>query len=134
MDGRRMRATSTGAPGAKAHDAPPAAELVVGRVERRLGELIGLPNVGVNLKELTPGSASFVLHGPSKQDAFVYVLAGRPTLVVGDAELVLQPGDCYGFKAGGGRAHELVNRWAEKVVYLEIGDRAAGGRVEGPRR
>jgi uncharacterized cupin superfamily protein len=123
MDGRRMRATSTGAPGAKAHDAPPAAELVVGRVERRLGELIGLPNVGVNLKELTPGSASFVLHGPSKQDAFVYVLAGRPTLVVGDAELVLQPGDCYGFKAGGGSCCRRPGRGPEALIAHRVSAR-----------
>jgi uncharacterized cupin superfamily protein len=130
MDDRCTGAASIDAPRGKTHD--PAAELVARRVERRLGDLIALPNVGVNLTELPPGAASFVLHRESKQDELIYVLSGRPTLVVGNAELVLRPGDCYGFKAQNGRAHRLINRSAEKAVYLEIGSRGAGGRAECP--
>jgi uncharacterized cupin superfamily protein len=32
---------------------------------------------------------------------------------------------CAGFPAAG-RAHQLVNRTADDVVYIEIGDRSAG--------
>ena len=42
--------------------------------------------------------------------------------------MVLTPGMCAGVKAGG-RAHRLENRSAEPVVFLEIGDRAAGDTV-----
>jgi uncharacterized cupin superfamily protein len=45
---------------------------------------------------------------------------------------VLNPGDCYGFKAGTGIAHQLVNRSQESVTYLEIGDRTEGDEVEYP--
>ena len=123
MDDCCTSGASLDAPRGKAHDPPPAEELAAQRVERRLGDLIALPNVAVNLTELSPGSASFVLHRQPRHEEFVYVLAGRPTLVVGNAELVLRPGDCYGFKAQHGHAHQLVNRSTEKAVYLEIGDR-----------
>jgi uncharacterized cupin superfamily protein len=39
---------------------------------------------------------------------------------------------CAGFKAGSGNAHHLINRTAEKVVYLEIGDRTAGDTATYP--
>ncbi len=49
-----------------------------------------------------------------------------------DQEHLLKPGDCMGFKAGSGVAHQLVNRSAEVAIYLEIGDRTAGDEVEYP--
>jgi uncharacterized cupin superfamily protein len=53
-------------------------------------------------------------------------------LVLGEQEFSLSAGDCYGFKAGTGIAHQLVNRSPETVTYLEMGDRTAGDEVEYP--
>ena len=111
---------------------PPFASLVEGRVKRKLGDFFGLTNFGVNLTRLSPGSVSALLHHHSKQDEFIYILQGTPTLVLGEQEFVLNPGDCYGFKAGAGVANQLANRSAEPVVYIEIGDRTAGDEVEYP--
>jgi uncharacterized cupin superfamily protein len=44
----------------------------------------------------------------------------------------LHSGDCYGFKAGTGIAHQLINRSTEDAVYLEVGDRTAGDEVTYP--
>jgi uncharacterized cupin superfamily protein len=79
----------------------------------------------VNLTRLFPGGESALLHRHSKQDEFVYILQGEPTLVTDDGEVTLGPGMCAGFPAQG-RAHQLVNRTALDVLYLEIGDRSAG--------
>jgi uncharacterized cupin superfamily protein len=57
---------------------------------------------------------------------------GKPTLVLGQEQIVLNPGDCYGFKAGTGIAHQLVNQSEESVTYLEIGDRTEADEVEYP--
>jgi uncharacterized cupin superfamily protein len=105
---------------------------VAGREKRPLGDLFGLTNFGVNLTRLAPGSASSLRHAHSKQDEFVYVLEGEPTLVTDSGETQLAPGMCAGFKAGTGDAHHLVNRGTADVVFLEVGDRTPGDSVRYP--
>jgi uncharacterized cupin superfamily protein len=109
----------------------PFARRVAGRRVRKLGEAFGLTNFGVNLTELAPGSQSSVMHRHSRQDEFIYVLEGRPTLRTDVGERVLGPGDCAGFPAGG-VAHHLVNDTESRVLYLEVGDRTPGDAGEYP--
>jgi len=104
----------------------PFASRVAGREKRVLGDLFGLTNFGVNLTRLKPGAMSTVRHAHSKQDEFIYVLAGRPVLITNSGETMLEPGMCAGFRAGTGDAHHLINRTEEEVVYLEVGDRTEG--------
>lgn len=111
----------------------PYASLMKGRQKRKLGDYFGLTHFGVNLTHLSPGAVSALAHSHSKQEEFILVLEGSPTLVLGEAEFVLHPGDCYGFKAGTGIAHQLINRSEENVTYLEIGDRTEGDEVEYPK-
>lgn len=98
---------------------------MAGREKRALGDVFGLRNFGVNLTRLRPGGESALLHRHSRQDEFVYVLEGQPTLITERQEIELTPGMCAGHPAGG-TAHQLVNRTTTDVVYLEIGDRTAG--------
>jgi uncharacterized cupin superfamily protein len=104
----------------------PFARLVEGRIKHRLGDHFGLANFGINLTELAPGAVSALAHHHSKQDEFIYVVAGTPTLLLDGREYLLRPGDCCGFRAGTGEAHQLVNRSSDPVLYLEIGDRSVG--------
>jgi uncharacterized cupin superfamily protein len=110
----------------------PYAKLVAGRLKRKLGDVFGLTNFGVNLTHLSPRSISALRHQHSQQDEFIYVLEGHPTLILGDAEFELNPGECCGFKAGNGIPHQIVNRSTEMVSYLEIGDRTPGDEVYYP--
>ena len=102
------------------------------REKRPLGDLFGLRNFGVNLTRLAPGGESALLHRHSKQDEFIYILSGEPTLVTDSGETVLQAGMCAGFPAQG-IAHQLVNLTSDDVVYLEIGDRTEGDEGSYPR-
>jgi len=104
----------------------PFASRVTGREKRPLGDLFGLANFGVNLTRLAPKSMSALRHAHSKQDEFVYILQGRPTLYTDAGATQLAPGMCAGFKAGTGDGHHLVNETTEDVVYLEVGDRTPG--------
>src|ERR1051325_8140779 len=88
----------------------PFAERMAGRRKHPLGDLFGLTNFGVNLTRLAPGAASALRHAHTRQDEFVYVLEGRPTLYTDAGAVELEPGMCAGFKAGEGDAHHLVNR------------------------
>jgi len=109
----------------------PFASRIVGRVKRRLGDVFGLRQFGVNLTRLAPGAVSALWHSHTKQDEFVYVLEGAPTLLTDDGEARLAPGSCAGFRAGGS-AHQIVNRTDRDVVYLEVGDRTVGDQVAYP--
>lgn len=104
----------------------PFASRMAGREKRPLGDLFGLTNFGVNLTRLAPNAVSSLRHAHSKQDEFVYILQGRPTLHTDEGRTQLAPGMCAGFKAGTGNGHHLINETAEDVVYLEIGDRTPG--------
>ncbi|MGE5523865.1 MAG: cupin domain-containing protein [Rhodospirillaceae bacterium] len=118
---------------AKASSYPePYATMMAARVKRPLGDLFGLTNFGVNLTRLPPGAVSALRHAHARQDEFIYILQGEPTLITDAGETRLSPGMCAGFKAGTGDAHHLVNRSTEDVVYLEIGDRTPGDTASYP--
>src|SRR4051794_15788191 len=104
----------------------PFASRMAGRLKRPLGDLFGLTNFGVNLTPLAPGAVSALRHSHSRQDEFIYVVEGRPTLRTNAGRTVLEAGMCAGFKAGTGDAHHLINETQDDVVYLEIGDRTPG--------
>lgn len=126
----------------KAEDAPartrpsnypePFASRMAGRTKHPLGALFGLENFGVNLTRLAPGAVSALRHAHSRQDEFVYILEGRPTLYTDQGPTTLAPGMCAGFRAGSGDAHHLINETNEDVAYLEIGDRTPGDSASYP--
>ena len=105
---------------------------VLKRDKRPLGDLFGLQSFGVNLTRLEPGSESALRHAHIRQDEFVYILEGRPTLVTNAGRTPLQPGMCAGFRGGSGDAHHLINETDADVVYLEIGDRLPGDAATYP--
>jgi len=104
----------------------PFASRMAGREKRQLGDLFGLKNFGVNLTRLPPSAVSALRHAHTRQDEFVYILQGRPTLHTDEGRTQLSPGMCAGFKASTGNGHCLINETAEEVVYLEVGDRTPG--------
>jgi|SRR6187399_3291470 len=110
----------------------PFARVVAGRLKRPLGDVFGLRNFGVNWARLEPGAATGLRHHHSKQDEFVFVLEGEPTLITDAGEFLLGPGTCAGFTAGDGNAHQFMNRSAQPVVLLEVGDRSPGDVAEYP--
>jgi uncharacterized cupin superfamily protein len=105
---------------------------VGGRIKRALGEPFGLTNFGINLTTLKPGAMSALRHAHTKQDEFVFILEGHPTLNTDEGETELRPGMCAGFSCGTGNGHHLINRGKTDVLYLEIGDRTAGDAAAYP--
>ncbi len=136
-----MTAPNQPRPAIVAADAPPRikassypepfASMMEGRIKRPLGDLFGLKNFGVNLTVLQPGAASALHHVHSRQDEFVYVIEGKPTLFLGETRQQLSPGHVVGFPANGA-AHHLKNETASVVVILEIGDRSPGDQGSYP--
>jgi uncharacterized cupin superfamily protein len=106
---------------------PPYDVATLGRGKRKLGDLFDLDQFGVNVTTLDPGAATALLHAHSAEDEFIYVLEGTPTLRTRSdgvtAEELLTPGDFFGFKAGEGTAHAVVNLSDAPASILEIGTR-----------
>ena len=100
--------------------------VVAGREKRALGNAAGLNQFGVNLTTLKPGAASSLRHWHVQEDEFVYIIDGEVTLIEQDGETILKAGDAAGFKAGVANGHQLVNRSARDVTYLEMGTRSKG--------
>ncbi len=118
---------------AKASNYPePFASRMQGRSIQPLGNLFGLGQFGVNRVTLAPGAVSALRHTHGRQDEFVYVLAGQPTLVTDRGATPLHAGMCAGFQAGTGDAHMIANRGDTPCVYLVVGDRSAGDTVTYP--
>lgn len=104
----------------------PFATQMAGRTKHPLGDLFGLSNFGVNLTHLAPNAVSSLRHAHTKQDEFIYILRGHPTLHTDEGRTQLAPGMCAGFRSGTGNGHRLINETPEVVSYLEIGDRTPG--------
>lgn len=111
---------------------PPYDDVLSGRRRRGLGDPHGLTAFGVNLTDLDPGGVSALRHWHTKEDEFVYVVEGTPTLVTDSGEQLLEPGMCACFPANSGDGHRLENRTDSVVRYLEIGNRSSGEEVHYP--
>lgn len=90
----------------------------------KLGDPIGLTQMGVGEVELAPGSATGLLHYHLGADEMIYVLEGEVTLVEeGGVEETLRAGDAAGWRAGDTVGHTIENRSDTPARLLEIGTR-----------
>ncbi|EQD33813.1 Cupin 2 conserved barrel domain protein, partial [mine drainage metagenome] len=71
------------------HYPEPFASRMAGRIKRPLGDLFGLKSFGANLTRLEPGAVSALHHRHSRQDEFIYVVEGEPTLCTDAGETPL---------------------------------------------
>ena len=97
------------------------------RERKRLGDVAGLTQFGVNLLRLPPGASSSQRHWHVGEDELVYVLSGEVVLVTDAGDEILRAGDCAGFKAGEANGHCLQNRSGSDASVLEVGTRVPGG-------
>ncbi len=101
----------------------PFQAVVAGRSRKRLGNVAGLTQFGVNQVTLLPGAASALRHWHSHEDEFIYVLSGELILNTNAGEQRLKAGMAAGFPAGEADGHQLINRSHQPAIYLEVGTR-----------
>jgi uncharacterized cupin superfamily protein len=104
---------------------------MIGREKRSLGDLFHLKDIGVNLTQLKPGAQSALFHKHSRQEEFIYILEGYPTLITDNEDVLLTPGMCAGFSAHG-VSHCLINNTGNPVLFLEISSRVKGDSISYP--
>jgi uncharacterized cupin superfamily protein len=91
-----------------------------------------LTQFGSLIEVLPPGAQSSIKHWHSAEDEMVYVLEGEVTLIEGDTETLLRPGDAATFRSGVAVGHTLENRSASPTRCLVVGTRASVDRITYP--
>jgi uncharacterized cupin superfamily protein len=132
MNKPAVLATQVAPPARRTFYPEPFASMVQGRTKRKLGDVFGLTQFGVNLCSIEPGAVSSMRHWHSGEDEFIYVLSGELTLVTQAGTQTVGPGMCAGFVAGVPDAHQLKNNSGAVAWYIEVGTRAAVDGVEYP--
>ena len=92
------------------------------RLNKSLGDAVGLSHIGVHLISVQPGRDTTETHIHYFEEECVYVLSGRGTAVINGERYPLGPGDFLGLPAGRA-AHNIVNDGKEELVCLVMGQR-----------
>ena len=103
------------------------------RLNKSLGDEVGLKNLGIHVITIAPGHRSTEFHTHKYEEEAIYVLSGHGLEVIGNETHKIGPGDFIGLTAGG-PAHETVNDGSQPLVCLVIGQRLAQDVVDYPRK
>jgi len=103
------------------------------RLDKSLGDEVGLKNIGIHLITIARGDKSTEFHTHKYEEEAIYVLSGHGTEVIGETKQKIGAGDFIGFSAGG-VAHETINDGTEPLMCLVIGQRLPQDVVDYPRK
>jgi uncharacterized cupin superfamily protein len=103
------------------------------RINKSLGDEVGLKNLGVHLISIAPGDKSTEFHAHRYEEEAIYVLSGRGTAVMGEITQKIGPGDFIGFPTNG-VAHETINDGTEPLICLVVGQRLQQDVTDYPRK
>jgi len=103
------------------------------RINKSLGDLVGLTGLGFHIIEVEPGHESTELHRHYYEDECVYVLEGEAEATIGEATHRVRAGDFIGYRAGG-EAHKLRNAGTGTLRCIVAGQRVDHDVGDYPRR
>ena len=92
------------------------------RLNRSLGDAVGLKNIGVHLITVAPGHDSTAYHTHHDEAASAYALPGSGSLTIDGTSYPFAAGDFVGFPANTA-AHAIHNSGTEPLVCLVMGQR-----------
>ncbi len=94
------------------------------RVNRSLGDAVGLKNLGFHIIEVEPGFESTEYHVHHYEDECVYILDGAATVTIDDKDYDVCSGDFIGYPAGG-LPHTMKNTGTKTLRCIVVGQRLA---------
>ncbi|MBF0277339.1 MAG: cupin domain-containing protein [SAR324 cluster bacterium] len=92
------------------------------RLNKSLGDLTGLENIGFHLIEVEPGSESTEMHMHYYEEECVYILEGEAESSIGNEIQTVKSGDFIGYRAGG-LPHKLRNIGNGALKCIVVGQR-----------
>ncbi len=92
------------------------------RINKSLGDCVGLNHIGVHLISVEPGKDTTEYHKHLYEEECIYVVSGKGTLVIEGDSFQFEKGDFVGFPVDTA-AHSLKNDGTEKLICLVMGQR-----------
>ena len=92
------------------------------RLNKSLGDAVGLNNIGVHLITVYPGHFSTEFHVHHFEEECIYVLSGQGVAMLGEESHPIGPGDFIGCPLNGA-AHCMKAEGSEPLVCLVVGQR-----------
>ena len=102
------------------------------RVNKSLGDLTGLKNIGFHIIEIAPGHESTEFHVHLIEEECAYILSGTGVVTIDEAEHDIGPGDFIAYPAGGS-PHSMRNNGTEVLRCIVVGQRLVNDIVDYPR-
>lgn len=92
------------------------------RINRSLGDVVGLKNIGFHIITIEPGKDTTEYHKHFYEEECIYGLSGKGTLVIEGDSYPFEKGDFVGFPVDTA-AHSLINDGNEVLICLVVGQR-----------
>ena len=92
------------------------------RLNKSLGDLTGLNNLGFHIIEVAPGHESTEFHVHYFEEECVYILEGEAESLIGSTRTQVRAGDFIGYRTGG-EAHKLTNTGTATLKCIVVGQR-----------
>ena len=103
------------------------------RLNRSLGDAVGLRHIGVHRVTVAPGREATEYHMHWHEEECVYILAGSGTARIDGERYAVGEGDFIGLPAGQA-AHAIVNDGPENLELLVMGQRLEQDVADYPDR
>ncbi len=103
------------------------------RINKSLGDIAGLKNLGFHIIEVLPGYESTEYHVHSSEDECVYILSGNATVTIDETDYKVNAGDFIGYPAGG-LPHTMKNTGSEVLRCIVVGQRLSQDVGDYPRQ
>jgi uncharacterized cupin superfamily protein len=97
----------------------------------RVGQVIGLKNLGCAVHVVPPGKKAFPFHRHHVLDELCYIISGQGDYRFGDTVYPIKPGDFVGAPAGT-EAHQIINTGTEDLHYFCVSTKAEADVVDYP--
>lgn len=103
------------------------------RLNKSLGDEVGLTQLGFHLIEIEPGSESTEYHVHFFEEECVYILEGSATVTIDEKDFAVEAGDFIGYPAKG-MAHTMNNTGSTTLRCIVVGQRLKHDVGEYPRQ
>ena len=103
------------------------------RINKSLGDIVGLKNIGFHIIEVLPGHESTEYHVHFFEDECVYILSGNATVTIDETDYEVTTGDFVGYPASG-LPHTMKNTGSEILRCIVVGQRLAHDIADYPRQ